>query len=173
MSYGFKKPSKTNEPENAKKAYEYAIFLLSLKLRTVGEVLLKMKNRGYGEEIILKVIEQLKEQKYLNDENYAEVYLVNLKTYKNFGYFGIKKKLMEKKIPNELIEKVLSEGLSEAEEIKIAKRFLAKLGVKVKQSETENSYSTFDEEESKEKQKLANKLKSRGFRGSVVSRLVF
>src|ERR1700690_2671159 len=115
------KPSKTKEPNNANKAYEYAVFLLSLQLRTVGEIREKMEKRGYAPAIIENVLGQLHDQKYLDDERYAEVFLDNLKQYKNLGYFGIKKKFMVKKLPGDLIEKVLTEGLSLADELAIAK----------------------------------------------------
>jgi regulatory protein len=192
----WKQPSKTKEPDNLNKAYDYAVFLLSLSLRTIGEVVKKMQSRGYTEAIILEVIDRLKEQKYLDDQRYAEVYLENLKAYKNFGYYGIKKKFMEKKIPTQLVESVLAEGLSIADEIKIAERFLKRIqpsGVILNpsasegeesvntgersftnvQDDADNWYKTFDEEGSKQKQKLANRLKSRGFRMEVISKLVF
>ena len=81
----FKTTSKTKEPENVNKAYEYAVFLLSLKLRTIGEVLKKMQGRGYSPHVIDEVIERLKAQKYLDDQRYAEIFLENLKIYRNFG----------------------------------------------------------------------------------------
>ena len=171
----FKSKSKTKEPENSGKAYEYAVFLLSLKLRTIGEVLKKMQERGYSEKIIEQTIEQLKNQRYLDDDRYAEIFLENLKAYKNLGYYGIKKKFMEKKLPAQLIESVLRDGYSVADETLVAKRFLKKEGfeVKVKSDDGEIQYNTFNEESSKEKQKIANRLKSRGFRGEVVAKLVF
>lgn len=171
----YPKPSKTKEPKNASKAYEYAVFLLSLKLRTVGEVLKKMADRGYGEVIIADVVEKLKDQHYLDDQRYAEIFLENLKAYKNLGYYGIKKKFMEKKLPPSLIESVLADGYSIADEIKVAKRLLKKEGFepKDKSDDGESSYQTFNEDASKQKQKLANRLKSRGFRGEVISKLIF
>jgi regulatory protein len=171
----FKLKSKTKEPENAAKAYEYAVFLLSLKLRTVGEVLLKMQGRGYGENVIAEVLEKLKDQRYLDDQRYAEIFLENLKAYKNLGYYGIKKKFMEKKISTPLIESVLAQGLSLEDELKIMKRLLKKEGfeAKSKVDDGESTYQTFDEDSSKQKQKIMNRLKSRGFRGEVIARLVF
>lgn len=173
----WRKPSKTKEPENKEKAYEYAVFLLSLQLRTVGEIREKMQKRGYSSTVIENVIGQLLEQKYLNDERYAEVFLDNLKKYKTFGFYGIKKKLMEKKLPSSIIEGILSEGFTLEEELKIAKRFLKKEGVAVKSSAddmntSDNTYNTYDEEKSKQKQKLFAKLKSRGFRSAVISQLI-
>jgi regulatory protein len=158
----WKTKQKTKEPENLKKAYDYAVFLLSLQLRTEGEIVSKMKNRGYTETIIESIIGQLKENRYLDDQRYAEVYLDNLKKYKTFGYYGIKKKLMEKRLTSEITESVLGEALSEEEEIKIAKKVLKRVGVSLKPIPTSN-----------EKSKLAQKLKSKGFRGSIIAKLLF
>ncbi|MDR3642173.1 MAG: RecX family transcriptional regulator [Candidatus Doudnabacteria bacterium] len=172
----WKKPSTTKEPENAEKAYEYAVFLLSLQLRTAGEILDKMARRGYSSVITEAVLEQLHGQSYLDDERYATVFLDNLKRYKNLGYYGIKKKFLMKKLQPDLISKILDEGLSPDEELKIAERFLKKEGVEVKSSADNNqsdvTYSTYDEAQGKQKQKIMVKLKSRGFRGEVISRLL-
>jgi SOS response regulatory protein OraA/RecX len=191
------KPSKTKEPLNEQKAYEYAVFLLSLQLRTIGEIKEKMERRGYTSAIIEYVTDQLRDQKYLDDERYAQVFLDNLKQYKNLGYFGIKKKFLMKKLPPELISKILDEGLTVEDELKIAKRLLKKEGTsgvilspsasdlsaealaKVEDEESlntddgENYYNSFDEAKSKQKQKLAQKLKARGFRGEVLAKLIF
>ena len=150
----FKPKIKTKNPENQEKAYEYAMYLLNLQLRTSGELEMKMKDKGYLPDVINKVIEELKASRYVDDLRYAEIYLENLKKYKTFGFYGIKKKLMEKRLPSSIIEKVLSEGLSEEEEIKIAVRFLKKYQIQNTKYE--------------ELQKLAQKLKSRGFRGSTI-----
>jgi regulatory protein len=174
----YKQSSKTKEPENQRKAYEYAVFLLSLQLRTVGEIREKMERRGYTSAVIEQTIEQLHENKYLDDERYAQVFLDNLKQYKNLGYFGVKKKFLMKKLPTELIGRVLDEGLTAAEELKIAKRFLAKEGTAIKPSSADEessgiTYSTYDEGQGKQKQKILAKLKSRGFRGEVIAKLMF
>jgi regulatory protein len=171
----FGKQSKTKEPENVEKAYEYAVFLLSLKLRTIGEVLKKMSDRGFTQPVIEKTINQLKQQRYLDDQRYAEIYLENLKTYRNFGFYGIKKKLLDKKLPSALVEKLLAENLLIKDEQKIAERLLKKEGFEVKEKSVDEEvhYRTFDEEASKEKTKLSNRLRARGFRGEVIARLLF
>jgi regulatory protein len=176
-----------NLTENFERAYNYAIYLLSLKLRTEGEIREKLKSKKYESKICDAIILQLYENNYLDDSKYALVYLENLKKYKSFGYYGIKKKLMEKKLPSELIEKVLSEGLSIEEEIKIAKRLIGRSKVignreaevtnELPEPE-ENTYSvkTYGQEKDPveiKKQKTLSKLKSRGFRGGVLSKLMF
>ena len=171
----FCKSNKTQESENIDKAYEYAIFLLSLNLRTVGEIIGKMKVRGYAEPVIGKIIQQLKALKYLNDRQYAEVFLENLKTYRTLGYYGIKKKFMEKKFPQTLLQSILDEHYTLEEEEIVARRLLKKEGYEPKKkSDNEVRYTTYGEGgEDKQKQKLVNRLKSRGFRGEVISKLLF
>jgi len=153
--------------EQKERAYAYAVYLLSLKLRTEGEIKAKLKIKYQNEKIIEEVIEELKGLKYLDDERYAQVFLENLKKYKNFGYFGIKKKFIEKRLPSQLIEKTLSEGLSEEEELVIAKRLVKKYVVKPHNEITASSdlYGA--------RQKLAKKLASKGFRTGVISKVVF
>ncbi len=172
----FGKQSKTKEPENKEKAYEYAVFLLSLKLRTIGEMLKKMHDRGYSQAVIEKTVDELKAHKYLDDDRYAEIYLENLKTYRNFGFYGIKKKLMEKKLPMPLVEKLLAENLPLSDEIKIAERLLKREGFEVAKKSVEEDihYQTYsDAETNKEKNKLSNRLRARGFRSEVITRLLF
>ena len=48
----FKRRKLLKEPENFEKAYEYAVFLLSLRLRTTGEIEHKMKERGFAQPVI-------------------------------------------------------------------------------------------------------------------------
>lgn len=132
------------------KAYGYAVYLLGLKLRTEGEMREKLRLKKYAPEVVEKVLGELLSSRYIDDQRYAEVYLENLKKYKHFGFFGIKKKLMEKRLTPDIIAGILNEGLSEAEETKIAKAFLRK------------------QKAGLEKQKLASRLASRGFRPNVI-----
>ncbi len=171
------RPSKTNEPDNGEKAYEYAVFLLSLHLRTAGELRQKMEQRGYRPDIIEQVLDRLHAQKYLDDGRYAEIFLDNLKQYRSFGYFGIKKKFLQKRLPPELADRVLAEGLSVEDEIKIARRLLKKEGYEAAgpQPDGEISYRVFgaDAQADAEKQKMARRLKSRGFRSEVIARVLY
>ena len=155
----------TEEQQQLNKGYEYAMFLLNIKLRTEGELNGKMKGKKYNEATIANVINQLKENRYVDDKRFAEVYLENLKKYKSWGFYGIKKKLIEKRLPKEIIESVLSEGLSEEEELEIAKKFLKK------QSQLSESSKTKTLNHQGFRAQTARKLAAKGFRGSVVGKI--
>ena len=92
---------------------------------------------------------------------------------------------MAKKLPSGIIGKILDEGLSVEDELKIAKRYLKKelpSGVILSPSASEDeesltyvrrSFAGAQDDAEIAKQKIVAKLKSRGFRGEVIARLVF
>jgi regulatory protein len=158
--YAKRRPSKLQEPDSVEHGYNYALFLLGLRLRTEGEIAQKMKERGYTERVIADVTNQLKTNAYIDDARYAEVLIDNYKQYKTYGYFMIKKKMIEKRLTRELIESSLDEFLPVSDELKIARRYLDKEGLEVT---GKIDYPT--------RQKIAYKLNSRGFRSSVISNI--
>jgi regulatory protein len=157
----FKKALK--EPDSAEHGYNYAIFLLGLSMRTQGEIEFKMKMRGYTEKVIAEVIARLLEDKYINDAEYADVYLGNFKTYQTYGLFMIKKKMLLKRLPRELIEAKLSELLTEEDELLIAQRYAEKKVANL----AEIKKLPYEE-----RQKFMGKLLARGFRIGVVTKLM-
>ena len=70
--------------------YEYAIGALGRKMRTVAELKRLMRERvkhqeEIGQLLVEVVVAKLKEQKYLNDTNYAESYSRFRKENEKFG----------------------------------------------------------------------------------------
>ncbi len=158
----FKKSKPLKNPSDYDHGYQYALFLLNLSMRTVEEIREKMARRGYTATVINEVINNLLQEKYLNDDNYAEVFINSMKNYKTWGRFMMKKKLIEKKLAKELIEQKLSELVSDEDELKSATRYLARefKDVEIK----ELSYE--------EKQKIMRQLMSRGFGIDTAKQLV-
>lgn len=165
----FKKAKPLRNPESEEHAYHYALFLLNLRLRTVGEMRKKMQDRGYIPKIIDTIILRLFSEKLLDDESYAEIYIENMKLYKQYGQFMMKKKLMEKLLPKDIIENKLNDLVTVPEEQKIALRYVATLvmsraernGLLPSRSELAEKIKKLPYEE---KQKIMRKLLSRGFR---------
>lgn len=155
-----KRSGKTQEPESVEHGYNYAVFLLGLKLRTEGEIREKMQGRGYSLVVIDSVVERLLGQKYINDKQYAEVLLENLKTYKLLGFFGIKKKMMEKRLSEAIISQTMEENLPIVDELAIAKKYMGKEHLKLD-----------DGLEYEERQKIAARLHRRGFRSEVITKI--
>mgnify|MGYP000932358023 CR=1 FL=1 len=168
----FKKARPLKDPSDYDHGYQYALFLLNLSMRTVGEVRDKMTSRGYTSTVINEVINNLLQEKYLNDSNYAEVFINSMKNYKTWGRFMMKKKMYEKKLPKELIDESLNEFLSTKEEKEIAMRYLSSMSSSVERSENRGSIEWIKSLPYDEKQKLMRKLLSRGFGMDIVTKLI-
>lgn len=153
---------KLKQPESETHGYEYALFLLNIRLRTEGEIRNKMRERGYVQTVIDAVVQQLIDNKYVDDVRFAELLIDNFKKYKSYGYMQIKKKLMEKRLPMQRIEQSLDELYTIDDELAVAKRFLAKEKIDAAALVTQE-----------QKAKAARKLQSRGFRGVIITRLIF
>lgn len=87
--------------------YFACLKMIKARLRSVKEVKDKMVNGGYSEDIVLKVIEKLKKQGYLNDSFYAKSFLNNAQITTYHGpkkiYSDLKKKGINESIINDTI----------------------------------------------------------------------
>ena len=154
-----KKAKPLKDPTDAEHAYGYALFLLNLRMQTETEMREKMQRRGYALQVINNSIERLYKDRYLDDNKFAELSIENMKLYKNYGYYGMKKKLIEKKLPKNIIEEKLNELVDVSAEKEIAKKYLKK------------EFGTISEIKKlpyEEKQKVMRRLLSRGFRMEII-----
>lgn len=135
--------------------YEKAIKFLSVRLHTTGELYRKLKLRGFKLDEIREVLQKLEEQKFLDDRHFAEIFVDNLKRYKNFGYYGIKAKLLARFIPSDIAEQVLRDYFSADDELVVARRLIGKL----------------KRQGRNEREKLARSLRSKGFRTEVTRKV--
>ncbi len=147
-----KTQSKTKSKTSKLSCQDYALFLLSLRAQSTATLKEKLQRKAYQAAEISAAIKRLTELSYLNDDQFAQIFFDNLKKYKGFGYFGIKKKLMLKKIGNPVIERLLK-SLSLKEETEIAQRQLAR-------------------QKSKTYEQKARMLQAKGFRPAVIFQVV-
>ena len=135
---------------------EKGIFLISLKDRTKKEVRLKLEEKFWNKDAVLKAIEKLEEFGYLNDLNYAISYIES----KTYGKNRISYNLFQKGIDRSTVEKAYL-TLDEEKEENIDDVKLGKLIDK--NSRKINSSNSRDEKKLKEEQKLIQYLARQGF----------
>ena len=135
---------------------EKGIFLISLKDRTKKEVRLKLEEKFWNKNAVLKAIEKLEEFGYLNDLNYAISYIES----KTYGKNRISYNLFQKGIDRSTVEKAYL-TLDEEKEENIDDVKLKKLIDK--NSRKINSSNSRDEKKLKEEQKLIQYLARQGF----------
>ena len=135
---------------------EKGIFLISLKDRTKKEIRLKLEEKFWNKDAVLKAIEKLEEFGYLNDLNYAISYIES----KTYGKNRISYNLFQKGIDRSTVEKAyltLDEGKKEnIDDVKLEKLI-------DKNSRKINSSNSRDEKKLKEEQKLIQYLARQGF----------
>ncbi len=64
-----------NELKKIDRPLNLAIRYLSYQPRTVHEIKIFLKKKEFSSEMILKVIEILKEKQYLNDQEFAKLFI--------------------------------------------------------------------------------------------------
>ena len=109
--------------------YEYAVGALSRKMRTVAELkrLMREKVRQQREEgqlLVEVVIAKLKEQKYLNDTNYAESYSRFRRENEKFGRMRVVQDLKAKGVHGDIIDQTVTAAYQDVNEEKLAREYL-------------------------------------------------
>lgn len=118
-----------------KTAYDF----LAYKARTGSEVLRKLRSKKYDSRAIERTIELLKEQKYLNDEEYAFNYAAEKIRSKPIGRELLKKKLIQKGIDKETVEQAIVKALEHEDESIIALEALRKYMTRSRAAEPEKA----------------------------------
>lgn len=134
-----------------------ALNFLSYRQRSEKEVRDKLKIKKISDDNIDNVINTLKELKYINDEQFAKLFLESKLIRKPQGKRLIQMKLAMKGINKEIIESVLNDLYDEDTELEKCKELLSKYIRKVKSTN-----------EAEVKRKCYQYLLSRGFENELV-----
>lgn len=86
-------------------AYEKAIELLSYREHSSSELRTKLLQKGFAPSVGDTVIKKMISKGYLDDERFANLYFRELMRHGKYGPLMIRKKMLEKGIKPELIDK--------------------------------------------------------------------
>jgi len=109
------------------------------KMRTVAELKRLLRQRAEHDLLVEVVIARLKEQKYLNDHQYAATYSAYRQSNEKFGKRRVITDLKAKGVHNEVIAKVVDEAYSGVNEEKLAREHLARKRLRKPTSERETA----------------------------------
>ncbi len=102
--------------ENEKSlALSKAVTLLGKNLKTKHQMKKYLVDKGYSEQIVNYVLEKLCEYNYINDENYAKLYVRSIKN--KYGKIKIRNELKLKGVSDKNIDLALADFESEEEVI--------------------------------------------------------
>lgn len=139
------------------RARKRALYLLEKMDRTKKQIIDKLKDGGYPDEVIDKVVAYLEEYHFIDDERYSRHYVEYHKDKKSV--LKVRSDLMSKGISQSIIDKILEET-EDFDELSQIKRFLEK-----------KCYNP-DDEDIKKKKKLYDALLRKGFKTSDISHVM-
>jgi regulatory protein len=123
--------------------YEYAMGALARKMRTVAELKRLLRQRvgqqENGDALIGTVIARLKEQKYLNDSQYATLFASYRKDNQKFGRLRVITDLKTKGVHGDVIEKSVSSAYAGSNEERLAREFLRRKRLRKPANEKETA----------------------------------
>ncbi len=152
--------NKIQEFDTNAKASDLAAKYLSYEMRTVYEVLQYLKKKGISLEAAQNAVDELVSLGYLNDEQYAQLFIKQNLNIGNEGPRSIQNKLAKKGIGNDIIENELE---------KIDEDSWIDPGVKAVKSLT-NKVGSVSKTELE--QKIRTKLMTRGFNSDMISSVI-
>src|SRR5436305_11033828 len=111
--------------------YEYAVGALGRRMRSIAELKRLLRNRveadtEYGKTLVELVIRKLKDQGYLNDAKYAELYSSFRRDNEKFGRRRVITDLKAKGVHGEVVDKAVAAVYDEVNEEKQARGYLGR-----------------------------------------------
>ncbi len=106
--------------EEARKAKDYALNLLSFRPRSTKEVRDRLKRRDYDEKVIEETVENLSRIGLLNDEEFARSWAQSRMQGKPMGRRLLEQELRQKGIDKEIIVEVRETTYSQQDEEEVA-----------------------------------------------------
>jgi regulatory protein len=126
----FSRPKKKSYSED--ELYEYAVGALARRMRTVAELKRMMRARvedaesEYGQTLIELVIRRLKDQRYLNDSQYAASYSSLRRDNQRYGRMRVITDLKAKGVHGEVIAQAVDTAFDGVNEEKQAREYVRK-----------------------------------------------
>jgi regulatory protein len=156
---------------NYSQAMNYAVRLLSFRMRTAKEIAERLAKKDYKQETIAEVIRRLQELGYINDHNYVESYVRS--KIKPTGSRRLQYELINKGVAKDIIDTELAINYTPEQELAAAQELAEKLWRQEEKRVLSNS-PNLQEKQLKQKtsQKIAQKILNRGFSYTIVSQIM-
>lgn len=108
------------------KWYDKTLNLLSFRLRSEWELQDYLKRKKAEPEIIVQILNKLRINGYVNDEQFAKRWVENRRLMKPTSRRKLTVELKQKRVPSEIIDKVLDQDKSEVDERQILRELVEK-----------------------------------------------
>ncbi|WP_166237824.1 RecX family transcriptional regulator [Paenibacillus turpanensis] len=147
------------DAEEKQTAYATALRFLGRKPRSAKEVRDKLASKQFTSEVIDHTMDRLVADKYVNDEQFSELWTENRIYYQKKGRRLIQQELLQKGVAKTLVQHTLEE-INPEDEFRVALEAGAKKWARTYQTKLERKHKT------------ASFLMRRGFTGALVQRVL-
>ena len=147
-------------PSSPQAAREYAFLLLKYRLRSERELLQRLKQKGFSEELCRDTVNFLKDKEFIDDRVFALGW-VSSRLKRPFGLRRIRLELVQKGLSKEVIENTFARAEEDYDEEGIVRKLAEQRFSKLKGVEP-----------LKARQRVYAYLMRRGFSPDLVSRIV-
>ncbi len=100
-------PARQDSEENRNLAFNYSLKYLSFRPRSIKEIKDYLTRKNFMEKTIEPTMEKLIELKFLNDEEFAKMWIEERQRIKGKSKFALKLELLNKGLDKDLIEQLL------------------------------------------------------------------
>ena len=143
--------------------YDYAVKALGRAMRTEAELRRLMKTRvepgERGEAVVAAVVARLKEQRYLDDQSFAETYARLRQENEKLGSRGVRRKLAQKGVPATIANEAVDARYSDTDEEALARKHLEQKRIAKPTNEKETT-------------RVMRRLVAAGFSTSVIYKIL-
>jgi len=157
------RPKKKPAPLNESGLYDYAVKALGRAMRTEAELRRLMKSRvepgERGAAVIEAVVARLKEQRYLDDQSFAETYARLRQENEKLGSRGVRRKLSRKGVPACIANEAVDARYSDTDEEALARKHLEQKRIAKPTNEKETA-------------RVMRRLVAAGFTTSVIYKIL-
>lgn len=91
------------------RAKKYAAQVLGARMQTCKEMEDKLRRKGCSEETVNLVMEEFCRAGFLNDRNYADLYILDAVNIGYKGFYRIRQELAQKGVARSIIDRALEE----------------------------------------------------------------
>jgi regulatory protein len=142
MPFG-RKSSKPREFLNEAGLYDYAVKALGRHMRSEAELRRLMRLRvepgERGDAVLAVVVTRLKEQRYLDDQSFAETYARLRQENQKLGQRRVRQDLQQKGVRSELITETLDASYAKTDEETLARQHLERKSIRKPANEKETA----------------------------------
>jgi SOS response regulatory protein OraA/RecX len=134
-------------------------------MHTAYEIRAALSRRGFADDVVRSVVEELARQGYIDDLQFTQVWVTSRSVHQLHGRLRLQRDLRQKGVPDEIAESVLKDSLPDEDEVAIA------IKAAEKKLRTMRSIGRADGRATgiKGKDALYRHLRSRGFTTRVIS----